>query len=82
MTLSRKEHQTTSCLIRRRPVSKAVNIDKAAVIRGRPTEITAHADVTDIPKSLKRDYGNVVKVAPELATELVDEAPTEHAPTD
>ena len=52
------------------------------MIRGRPTEITAHADVTDIPKSLKRDYGNVVKVAPELATELVDEAPTEHPPTD
>ena len=61
----------TAGALRNVAVSKAVNIDKASVIRGRPTEITAHADVTDILKSLKRDYGNVVKVAPELATELV-----------
>jgi hypothetical protein len=33
-------------------VAKAVNLDKASVIRGRPTQITAHADVTDLLKSL------------------------------
>jgi hypothetical protein len=33
-------------------VTKAVNIDKASVIRGRPTELRAHIDVTDILRRL------------------------------
>jgi hypothetical protein len=47
-------------------VAKAVNLDKAFVIRGRPTQITAHADVTDLLKTLSQRYGDVVNVASDV----------------
>jgi hypothetical protein len=43
-------------------VAKAVNIDKASVIRGRPTEITAHADVSELLKGLTARFGSVVSI--------------------
>jgi hypothetical protein len=58
--------------------AKAINVDKSLLLRGRPTEITATADVTELLKGLSQRYGGVVSVA----AELVDETPAEHAPTD
>jgi hypothetical protein len=58
----------TAGAIRNVSVAKAVNIDKASVIRGRPTEIAAEADVTELLRALN-SFGGVVKVNPVLLGE-------------
>ena len=47
----------TAGAIRNVIVAKAVNIDKASLIRGRPTEIRATADITDLLRGLKARFG-------------------------
>jgi hypothetical protein len=59
----------TAGALRNVSVSKAVNIDKASAIRGRPSEITANIDVTDLLCSLANNYGGIVKVNPMLLSE-------------
>jgi hypothetical protein len=68
----------TAGALRNVSVSKAINIDKASLVRGRPTEISATADVTELLKSPSR-FGEIVKVNSEIldldgrATEEPDE---------
>jgi hypothetical protein len=56
----------TAGALRNVSVAKAVNLDKAALARGRPTEITATADVTEILKNLSERFAGKVDVQPPL----------------
>ena len=55
-------------------VSKAVSIDKASVIRGRPTEIREERTMVDVARSLQR-FAGIVKVNPELIAGTAEEIP-------
>lgn len=65
-------------------VSKAVNIDKASVIRGRPTEIHQDLSIAQLIAQMEAQFGNVVTFAPELKATHESTAeeipPTEEAP--
>jgi hypothetical protein len=47
-------------------VTKGINAEKSLLWRGQPTQITAHADVTDLLKTLSQRYGDVINVASDL----------------
>jgi hypothetical protein len=67
----------TAGALRNVSVAKAVNIDKATVIRGRPTEITAHVDVTEVLKNLSERFKGKADVELPIighASEVKDEA--------
>jgi hypothetical protein len=46
--------------IRNVSVAKAVNIDKASVIRGRPAEITGNLDVNELLRQFEQRWGDVI----------------------
>jgi hypothetical protein len=67
----------TAGALRNVSVAKGIAIDKATVARGRPTQITATADVTDLLKQLASRFGRQVNSEPvdaEAVTEEPDEA--------
>ncbi len=56
----------TAGALRNVSTAKAINVDKALLLRGRPTSITATADVTELLKGLSSRFGAVVSTASEL----------------
>lgn len=55
--------------LRNASTTKAINIDKASLVRGRRTEITATADVTELLKTMASRFGEAVEVDSALLTE-------------
>ena len=60
-----------STALRNMAVAKAVNIDKASLVRGRPTAITERRDASELLRSLANRFGGMVKVDAEA--EVIEE---------
>lgn len=65
--------------LRNLATSKAINIDKASVVRGRPTEIREDRTLVEVARSLNQ-YAGVVKVTGEVVESTAQELPS--APVD
>jgi hypothetical protein len=71
----------TASTLRNVTVAKAVNIDKASVIRGRPTEITGNLDVNELLRQFKQRWGDVIMSEP-VEAQALEESPDTRAKGD
>jgi len=66
--------------LRNASTTKAINVDKSLLVRGRPTEIHAHADVTEVLKNLSERFAGKVEVSRPLIGSAEDQRGTAAEP--
>jgi hypothetical protein len=79
-TLDELDPKDVATAIRNLATSRGISIDKAALLRGRPTQIIEHRDPADIARELAAMRPDVFEYVDEDAEEITDAdvAPDEH----